>query len=156
MSGKYAKSKKSFDPFDDSLISDSLDGLFESHLPHGRSETGFLSGKSFRPATDIFENPDGLIFVMDLPGVDREQIDVKVENGHLVVYGARDFVKDHPDEEFVRLERGFGSFRRIFEIPKDVDTDRITAKMEKGVLTVIVPILREHRRINVEVKGEDG
>jgi len=124
--------------------------MFETHRPYGRSETGFLAGRSFRPAANIYETSSGITITLDVPGISREDIDLKIEGNRLTVSGKRDFIRDHADEEFVRLERGFGSFKRIFEIPGDVDHDRVTAKLEQGVLMVDVPRRESRREIRVE------
>jgi len=138
------------DPFDErAFFAEELGDLFEAHRPYGRSETGFLAGRSFRPAANIHETADGLTITLDVPGIERDDVDLKIEGRRLIVSGARDFVRDHPDEEFVRLERGFGSFRRIFEIPGDLDHDRVSAVLDRGVLIITVPCRRRRREIIV-------
>jgi HSP20 family protein len=132
------------------FFSDDLEDLFETHRPYGRSETGFLAGRSFRPAADVYESPEGLVISLDVPGLERDQVALKLEGRRMTVSGSREFQREHPDEEFVRLERGFGSFRRVFEIPSDVDADGISAKLDNGVLTITVPRRTEHRTIPVE------
>jgi HSP20 family protein len=134
------------DPFDDAMFfGDDLIDLFETHRPFGRSETGFLAGRSFRPAADIFESPDGLVIILEVPGIEKSQINVEVDGNHLIVSGSRDFVKDNLDEEYVRLERGFGSFRRVFELPLNIDAESVKAKLENGVLTLKLPRKKEVR-----------
>ena len=142
------------DPFGESMFfSDDLGDLFETHRPYGRSETGFLAGRSFHPAADIFESPLGLVITLEVPGMEREQIDIAVEGRRLTISGSRDFVREHPDEEYVRLERGFGSFRRVFEIPQDIDPQSVTAKLDLGVLTILIAKSGEPRSIPVETQG---
>jgi HSP20 family molecular chaperone IbpA len=154
MTPKNPSQKDPPDPFDNRMFFlEELGELFETHRPYGRSETGFLAGRSFRPAANIYETPDGITIAVDLPGIDRDDIDLKIDEGRLIVSGKRDFKRDDPDEEFVRLERGFGSFRRIFEIPGEVDRDRITARLEQGVLTITVPRLRQ--RHGIIIKSEE-
>lgn len=130
-----------------------IDELFESHTPFGRSETGFLAGKSFNVAANIYESPIGLVITIDCPGIQPEDFDLKLEGTRLIVSGKRDFVKDYQDEEFVRLERGFGSFRRIFEMPEGVDGTAVSAKLENGVLKIIVPLMQKRRDIVIESDG---
>jgi HSP20 family molecular chaperone IbpA len=142
------------DPWDDSIFfGDSLGDLFEAHRPWGRSEISFLAGRSFRPASDVFESPDGLVITLEVPGIPREKIDLKVEGNLLTISGSRDFERENPDDESVRLERGFGSFRRVFEIPIGTNPESITAVLDLGVLTITVPGHRERMIIEVETYG---
>ncbi|HDS29864.1 MAG TPA: Hsp20/alpha crystallin family protein, partial [Firmicutes bacterium] len=83
-------------------------------------------------------------------GMERDQIDLKLEGRRLTVSGSRNFVKEHPDEAFVRLERGFGSFVRAFEIPPDADTDSISARLDLGILTITIPRAKQEITIPVE------
>lgn len=135
------------------FFQDGAKDLFETHRPFSRSETGFTAGKSFRPAADIFEAEDGLLISLDVPGLERDQVEIELDGRRLIVSGSRDFVRDHPGEEHVRLERGFGSFRRAFEVPRAFDPDRITAKLDQGVLTILVARRGERRSIEVESEG---
>jgi HSP20 family protein len=138
------------DPFDEPMfLIEELDDMFESHRPFGRSEVGFLAGRNFRPAANVHETEDGLVITMDVPGLEQDDVDIKIEGRTLFIFGKRDFVRNKPDEEFVRLERGFGSFRRAFEVPADVDQDNVAAKLDQGVLTIVVPLKRGQRRIPV-------
>jgi HSP20 family molecular chaperone IbpA len=141
-------------PFDEqSFFLEELGELFETHRPYGRSETGFLAGRSFRPAANIHESPDGIVITLDVPGIEREAIDLTVDGNRLIISGRRDFVRDDPHEEFIRLERGFGSFRRIFEIPGEIDHDSISAKLDKGVLRITVP--HGHHKKEIAIESEE-
>jgi len=127
------------DPFDEFMfLSGDLEELFEAHKPFGRPETGFLAGRSMKPAADVFESPEGLEIHLEVPGVSMDDLDISVEGERLVVSGHREFVKDFPNEEYLRLERGFGSFRRVFEIPSGVEASDLEACLEQGILTIKV------------------
>ena len=93
------------------------------------------------------------MITLEVPGIARDQIDISVEGNRLSISGSRDFVRDDPDEEFVRLERGFGSFKRVFEIPSGIDTQSVTATLDLGVLTILVPRQSGRREIPVESGG---
>ena len=139
------------DPFGERMFfADELGELFDGHKPYGRSETGFLAGRSFKPAADIHETSDGLVICLEVPGMERDEIDLEITGNVLKVSGSRNFMREHPDEEYIRLERGFGSFERIFEIPGDTDPAKVTAHLERGVLAINVPRRVERRNIPVE------
>jgi len=137
------------------FLPEGMDELFEAHRPYGRSETGFTAGRSIRPAANVYESPDGLVITLEVPGIDREGVELRLEGPRLIVSGRREFTREHSDEEFVRIERGFGSFKRAFEVPADADPEGISAKLERGVLTISVPCCRAVRKIQVESEETD-
>jgi HSP20 family protein len=142
-------------PLDDAMffVADDLGDLFEAHRPFGRSETGFLGARSFRPSADVYESQDGLIISLEVPGTPREKIDITVQGTALVISGNREFHRESPNEEYVRLERGFGSFRRIFELPEDADTENVHARLEQGVLTITIPRNSSQTKVTIEPRG---
>jgi HSP20 family protein len=89
------------------------------------------------PLANILETQDGYILEAEMPGVNKEGLEITVENGELVLFGRR-----HADEvkgtELYRESRGW-DYRRVFELDPSIDTARITAKMEQGVLTLHLP-----------------
>ncbi len=144
------------DPLDEAMfLSNGMKDIFDSHRPYGRSETGFLAGRSFHPAANIYETSDGLEITLDVPGVNREDVDLKVEGNRLTISGTRNFIKEQSDQDCVRIERRFGSFSRCFEVPSDVDREAISAKLENGVLTILVPRKRTSHEIKVESEGSE-
>ena len=147
------------DPFAGSKFgsdgADSFNNLFETHRPFGRSETGFMAGRSFKPSANVNEVPDGLIITLEIPGVERSDVDIKLDGRRLTVKGVRNFTRGHPNEEYVRIERGFGSFNRTFEVPPGVVETGITAELKLGVLTINVPVNRDRRDIVIRSSEDD-
>jgi HSP20 family protein len=115
-------------------------------------DTGFRG--SWTPAVDIFET-DGhdLIVRAELPGMNREDIDVSVENGTLVLKGDKKFDAEVKEESYRRIERSYGAFYRSFTMPNTVDTGKVSAEFKNGVLTIKLPFREEAkpRTVNVEV-----
>ena len=106
------------------------------------------------PAVDIFETPThDLVVRAELPGLNREDIEVSVENGTLVLKGEKKFDTEVKDEQYRRIERTYGTFHRSFTLPNTVDTNKVGADFKNGVLTVKLPFREEARprTINVEV-----
>jgi HSP20 family protein len=93
-----------------------------------------LSAGSFVPAVDIYEDADKLVLKLEVPGIEEKDLDVQVENNTLTVKGERKFEKDEKEENFHRIERSYGSFYRSFTLPSTVETDKISAKYNAGVL----------------------
>lgn len=95
------------------------------------------------PKMDVFEKNGNLVLKADLPGMTRQDIEVKMENGDLVLSGERKEEKEVKEDDFYRCERSFGSFYRRFPLDFEVDPNQITAKFTDGVLEVTVPIPKE-------------
>jgi HSP20 family molecular chaperone IbpA len=115
-----------------------------------RQQEATVPARAFLPPTDIFESDDVLTLVMEMPGVDREAVDVNVENGVLRVEGRLDFSK-YEGMQPVYTEYNIGHYRRSFSLSSKVDQDRISAQMQDGVLTLLLPKAEEAkpRRISV-------
>jgi HSP20 family molecular chaperone IbpA len=115
-----------------------------------RQQEATVPARAFLPPTDIFESDDLLTIVMEMPGVDREDVDVNVENGVLRVEGRLDFSK-YEGMQPVYTEYNIGHYRRSFSLSSKVDQDRISAQMQDGVLTLLLPKAEEAkpRRISV-------
>lgn len=115
-------------------------------------DTGFRG--SWTPAVDIYETDHhDLVLKAELPGLNREDIEVTVENSTLVLKGARKFDAEVKEENYRRVERTYGTFHRSFTLPITVDASRVSADFKNGVLTVKLPFREEARprTINVNV-----
>ncbi len=107
-------------------------------------------GKFFVPDTDIYETDEALVVVMDMPGVEKKNIDVKVEKNVLSVEGQIDFAK-YENLKPVYTEYNVGHFSRSFSISRDIDSAGISAKIEDGVLTLRLPRAKEAAPRRIEV-----
>jgi len=107
--------------------------------------------RAFLPTTDIFETEDALTVVLEMPGVDRDNIDVSVENGVLTVEGKINFSK-YEGLQPVYSEYNIGPYRRIFRISSRVDQDKIRAEMRDGVITLVLPKAAQAKPRRIEVK----
>jgi HSP20 family protein len=115
-------------------------------------DTGFRG--SWVPAVDIYETENhDLVVRAELAGLNREDIEVTVENSTLVLKGEKKFDAEVKDENYRRIERSYGSFHRSFTLPNTVDASRIAADFKNGVLTVKLPFREEAkpRTISVDV-----
>ena len=90
------------------------------------------------PPVDLHETPEAYVITAELPGIAREDVDIQMQDGQLTLSGVR---RDRgvTCEQYHRVERGHGSFRRTFQLPVPVDADRIVADLHDGVLTVTCP-----------------
>jgi HSP20 family protein len=124
---------------------------FHSRLgrPFGDSDD---SWGSWAPLVDIFEKGDDLIIRAEIPGVEKEDIDVQVEGNTLMLRGERKREAEFKEDDAYRLERAFGSFVRSFRLPKTVDSSRIAAAYENGVLEITLPKAEESKPKKVDIK----
>jgi HSP20 family molecular chaperone IbpA len=107
--------------------------------------------RAFMPNADIFETEDALTVVLEMPGVDRDNINISVENGVLTVEGTINFGK-YEGLQPVYSEYNVGPFRRSFRISSQIDQDNINAKMSDGVITLVLPKVEEAKPRRIEVR----
>ena len=106
--------------------------------------------RAFLPITDIYETEDALTVILEMPGVDRENIDVSVENGLLTVEGKINFNK-YGGLQPIYSEYNIGPYRRSFRISSRVAQDKIRAEMRDGVISLILPKAEEAKPRRIEV-----
>ena len=100
---------------------------------------GDYSPAIFQPRIDVVDEGDALRISADLPGLEREDVEVLVEDGFLVLRGEKKHEAQTEEKGCFRLERAFGSFQRVIPLPEDVDPERAEARFDKGVLTLRLP-----------------
>lgn len=118
-----------------------LDRMFGRRLPFMqplRRYTGSLAG-GWAPSSDIYQKDDKIVVKAELPGVAKEDIDISIENGNLVVKGVRKAEEEVKEEDYYCSERFSGSFYRSFPMPDGVKADTIDAEFKDGALEVRVP-----------------
>jgi len=106
---------------------------------------------TWAPAVDIYETANELVVKADLPEVSEKEIDVRVENNLLTIRGERKFEKSVSEENFLRVERRYGSFSRSFSLPNTLNAEAIRAEYKNGVLTVTLPKREETKPRQVKV-----
>ncbi len=115
-----------------------------------RKEEGTTPARVFLPTTDIYETDQGLTVVMEMPGVDKANVDIGLENGVLTIGGQIDFSK-YQDLQPVYTEYNIGTYRRSFSLPETVDQEKIGAEMKDGVLTLTLPKAEKAKARKIEI-----
>ncbi len=121
-----------------------------------RSDDDVMSRGDWMPAVDIFQTDQHeVVLKAEVPGLKREDIDLKVENNTLTIKGERRQEKSVAKEHYHRVERCYGAFSRSFSLPNAIDSEKVRAEYRDGVLTVTLPLREEAkpRQIKVDVKG---
>lgn len=120
-------------------LQDELDRLFES------PQTGWV------PALDVHEDADNFIIRAELPGLKREDIEVSLQDGALIISGERKSEKVEEGVEIHRQERFYGKFQRALTLPTPVAVDKVKAQYKDGVLTITLPKTEEAKPKQIDV-----
>jgi len=141
------------DPIGDlSSIHERMNRLFgEAFGPSRAPEEGWA--RSWEPAVDIFETEDAIVVKAEIPGIERDQVDVEVKDGILTLRGDRKFAREVKEENYHRIERSYGSFQRSFTLPSSVDPDKVRATLGNGVLEVTLQKKEQARPRQVKISG---
>ena len=146
-----------WDPFRDLLsIQEEMNQLFGRAFGQPSQATSETSGRMWAPALDISERKDAYLVTVELPGVKAEDVDVTLEDGLLTIQGERRFTEESSDQQYHRVERRYGMFRRSITLPSQVQADAIQASYEDGVLSVTVPKAEEAKPKKIEVRKGVG
>jgi HSP20 family protein len=115
-------------------------GPLFSHPLFSRTLSSF---EEFMPSTDVYLDGRALVVKADLPGMSRDDVDVCIENGDLVVSGERRHESEVDERNVYRSERAYGSFYRRVPLPQGADAEHVEARFRDGVLEVKVPLREE-------------
>jgi len=107
---------------------------------------------AWAPALDISERKDAYLVTVELPGVEAEDLDITMEDGLMTIQGERQFTHDSSEEQFHRIERRYGAFRRAITLPAQVQAEQIQASADNGVLQIVVPKMEEAKPKRIQVR----
>ena len=133
-------------------LRDEIDRLFESPLTELTRTSNLLSG--WTPALDVFEDKDNFTVKAELPGMKKEDIEISLHQGNLIISGERKLESQVGEGETSRSERFFGRFQRALELPKPVDANKVTATYKDGILAVHLPKTEESKPKQIAVKAD--
>jgi len=113
---------------------------------------GFTAPSSWMPAVDIFQTGEHeLVLKAELPDMNRDDIDINIENFVLTIKGEKKASAEVKDEQYHHVERRYGSFSRSFSLPPTVDPGKVAAEYKHGVLTVKLPLREEAKPRSIKV-----
>jgi HSP20 family protein len=128
------------DPFRDiAVLQDRMNRLFGDFLDSSHPREEGLGGGTWMPNVDIYETKDAICVRAELPGVDKNAVNVEVKEGVLTLRGERKFEREVKEENYHRIERSYGTFHRSFTLPSSVDAEKVSARMKDGVLELDLP-----------------
>ena len=140
-----------WDPFRDlNLLQDRMNRLFEDASRNWKSDEP-ASTTTWSPAVDIFETESEIVVKAEVPGMERKDITLNLENNVLTLRGERRFLKEAKEENYHRIERSYGGFSRAFSIPATVDEEKIRADYQDGVLKIVLPKKEQLRPKQIKI-----
>lgn len=114
------------------------------------------AGCSFLPLSDIVEKEDSFIIEMELPGVQKEDINIEVTENSISIEGIKRREKEGKEEslKYYCMGRAYGKFKRRFNIPKPFNMKEVKAKLDNGLLVIILPKLIDRRKKKIKIPVE--
>jgi HSP20 family protein len=120
---------------------------------HGEQQgSGRATTTAWAPALDISERKDAYLVTVELPGVEADDLQVTLEDSLLTIQGERHFAHDSSEQQFHRVERCYGAFRRSITLPAHVMAEGIQASADNGVLQIVVPKMEEATPKRIQVR----
>ena len=111
-----------------------------------------VPGRYYAPVTDIYETDNGLMIVMEMPGVTKERVSIDLQGDVLRIEGQIDF-SQYKGMEPVYTEYNVGHYVRAFSLPSKTDREKIAAQLEDGVLTLTLPKVLEAQPRRISISG---
>ena len=132
-----------------------MDRLFEP-VETGERQQG--TSPAWLPPMDVVETGDSLLCHIEVPGLSREDLDIRVEGNVVTITGEKRYQQDDGAKNggFRHIERRYGRFERSFTIPQSVEAERVKAQYENGVLTVILPKAEKSKPRRIEIEGKSN
>ncbi len=123
-----------------------FDGLFTDY----EGEASFTA--TWAPHVDVIEHKDSYAIKAELPGVDKNDVKITLQENVLTIKGEKRQEKEEKDSNAHRVERSYGAFERSFSLPTNVKGDKIDASYKNGVLEITLPKVEEAKPKEIEVK----
>ena len=144
-----------WDPFKNmATLQDRINRLFDDAFPRSAGGDEDLSSSAWHPLVDIFETDQGVSILVDLPGVNKEDVSVEIKENVLTIRGERKPDQTVADDRYFRRERAFGAFQRSFATHTIISPGDISATFKNGVLKITVPKPKEVKQKQVSVSSD--
>jgi len=145
-----------WDPFQDLRSAQDEMAQMSPMLAHAlglhAQQQGSATATAWAPALDISERKDAYLVTVELPGVEADDLEITMEDGLLTIQGDRQFTSESSEQQFHRVERRYGAFRRSITLPAQVQAEQIEASFDNGVLQIVVPKMEEATPKRIQVR----
>lgn len=116
--------------------------------------TDFFSDHSRFPRMDVSDRKKEIIVEAEIPGMEKKDIDVRLNGRRLVISGQRSWNREEKEKDYICCERSYGSFHRSVELPADIDESKVDAVYKNGVLKLVLPKTRESQARTIDIKTQ--
>jgi HSP20 family protein len=146
------RSREGSGPINDlNRIRQEINRIFEDPLALLARGTSFFEG--WEPSLDVYEDPDKITVRAELPGMEKENINVSLEGNTLTIAGERKHEEERKEGNTFRSERFFGRFQRSVTLPQPVDVNRLQANYKDGVLSIVCPKSEEAKPKQIQISA---
>jgi HSP20 family protein len=129
-----------------------MDRLWDSFFERG--VRGADEDGEWLPSLDVAETKDEIVVKAEVPGMDAKDIDISLSDGLLTIKGEKKQEREEKEENYHLVERSYGAFTRSIRLPKEVQSDKISASYKNGVLKVTLPKSEEAKKKEIKIKVE--
>ena len=136
-----------WEPFRVSEIQSEVNRLFDNFF--GRPSSG--TGRTWTPPVDMYATKDDLVLTMEVPGVSEKDVSVSITGDLLTVKGERRFENQVKEQDLLHVERTYGKFERVIQLPMAVQADRVKATYREGVLEIKLPKAEELKPKEIKI-----
>ena len=133
-----------------------FDRLFSEFLPAVAYDAGQRNGSVISPRVEIRDEEDAIVLTAEVPGIEKDALNIEVSNGVLTLSGEKREQNERKENGNIRSEIVYGSFKRGFTLPKEVDVENITASNENGVLKLTLPKNPEAKPKQIAIEVGNG
>ncbi len=145
-----------WDPLRDLLdLQERINRLLEESLTRGQAVEAQLPAPAWAPLADVCETADAFLVQLEVPGIEREHVEIRAEPRAILVRGHRRTSESCRGDNFLRMERSHGAFQRTFELSEEVATERVTAELRDGLLTIHLPKAGSHAARHIIARRGD-
>jgi HSP20 family protein len=130
------------------------DALLRPFAPIGFPRLRSLVTEDISPSVDVFEEGEDLVVKAELPGIKKEDIDIRLTDGMITISGEKKKEDEIKRKDYYKWERSYGSFCRSFELPAEVQKDKVKSTFKDGVLEIRMPKSKEAIQKEVKIKVE--
>jgi HSP20 family protein len=139
-----------YDPLDRFFdIREDFDNVMRDFL---RGFGGPVSSREVFPVADVKEDDDKYTVTLETPGIEKEDLKIRMKDSSLLVEGEKKEEKKDEGESYLRVERSYGNFRRVFNFDSQLDPKKVNAEFKDGVLSVTLPKSEKEKHKEIEVK----
>lgn len=129
-----------------------LDRVFDRLMQSWASPVS-MSELDWNPSVDVSESDDEIVVKAEIPGVSPEDVEISIDDNHLIISGEKKQESEERDKNYYRVESSYGSFRRSLALPSGADLDSIKASSKDGVLSIRIPKSNDRKSRKIEIEA---